>query len=157
MIYARFLLTHLPDREAVWAKMRRALRPGGILAVEDIDCTGCFCHPKNAAFDRGVELYREVARRRGGDADIGPKLHGLLVGSGLQWVQVRVVQPVHVDQEGKEVILITLVNTAEAILAERLAGETELSAAISDLDEFTRDPRTLVSLPRIFQVWGYRP
>ncbi|HEY1339469.1 MAG TPA: class I SAM-dependent methyltransferase [Bryobacteraceae bacterium] len=39
-IYARFLLTHLPDCPGALARMRRALRPGGVLIVEDIDFTG---------------------------------------------------------------------------------------------------------------------
>ena len=39
-IYSRFLLTHLPDCATALAKMRRALKPGGVLIVEDIDFAG---------------------------------------------------------------------------------------------------------------------
>ena len=37
LVHARFLLTHLADPAAAVARMRRALRPGGIIVVEDID------------------------------------------------------------------------------------------------------------------------
>jgi len=136
--------------------MRRALKPGGMLAVEDIDFTGYFCHPSHAAFTRYVELYRGVVLRRGGDPDIGPKLHNLLLEAGLQSVNLHLVQPVHVDQEGKEICLSTLVNIAEAVLAERLAEESELAAVIAELERFTADPTSVMGFPRIFQAWGRR-
>src|SRR6185369_12151817 len=100
-IYARFLLTHLPDCPTALSIMRRALRPGGVLVVEDIDFTGSFCYPACAAYQRYLDLYREVVRRRRGDADIGPKLHSLLTAAGLQGVNMSLAQPFHVDQEEK--------------------------------------------------------
>jgi len=44
-IYTRFLLTHLPDVPGALSRMRQALKPGGVLIVEDIDFTGSFCYP----------------------------------------------------------------------------------------------------------------
>jgi hypothetical protein len=37
---ARLLLEHLPDRAAILPRMAAALRPGGVLVVEDHDWTG---------------------------------------------------------------------------------------------------------------------
>jgi hypothetical protein len=42
------------------------------------------------------------------------------------------------------------------LLEEKLATESELQSAIDDLTRFTDDPRTLMSLPRVFQLWGHR-
>src|ERR1700682_5488044 len=42
LIYVRVLLTHLPERERVVPKLLRALRPGGALAVEDVNFEGTF-------------------------------------------------------------------------------------------------------------------
>ncbi len=156
LIYTRFLLTHLPDCAKVLAAIRRALKPGGVLVVEDIDFSGCFCHPHSAAYHRYVALYREVVRRRNGDADIGPKLHGMLIDAGLHNVNLTLVQPFHIDQEGKELSLSTLVNIADAVLGESLAEPEELRQIIDELDAFTRDPTTIMSLPRVFQSWGHR-
>ena len=155
-IYARFLLTHLPDPPAALASMRHALRPGGRLIIEDIDFSGSFCHPPCAAYERYVELYRSVVRRRKGDADIGPKLHGLLVQGGFQSVHLQLVHPFHVDQEGKELSLSTLINIAEAVLAEGLADQAEMDRVIAELEAFTNDLTTVLSLPRVFQAWGGR-
>src|SRR5262245_704489 len=91
LVFARFLLTHLPDPEAAVRQMLQAACPGGVLAVEDIDFAGHFSFPKCPAFDCYVELYREVVRRKGGDAQIGPRLLGLLLDAGLEDVRLRVV------------------------------------------------------------------
>jgi hypothetical protein len=44
----------------------------------------------------------------------------------------------------------------QAVAAAGLASEGEVDAVIADLDRFARSPRTILSLPRIFQVWGRR-
>jgi SAM-dependent methyltransferase len=156
-IYARFLLTHLPDREAAVRVLARALRPGGILIVEDTDFIGSFSYPYCGAFARYVDLYREVVRRRGGDPEVGPKLRALLVQAGLEPVDVALVQPCHYDQEGKALHLSTLLNIAEAVVAENLADIAELDGAVAELAAFTDDPTTLLTLPRVFQACGRRP
>lgn len=156
-IYVRFLLTHLPDREAAVSVLARALRPGGMLIIEDTDFVGSFSYPHCRAFERYVDLYREVVRRRGGDPEIGPKLRALLVQAGLEPVDVALVQPCHYDHEGKALHLSTLLNIADAVVAENLADRAELDGAVAELAAFTDDPTTLLTLPRVFQACGRRP
>jgi ubiquinone/menaquinone biosynthesis C-methylase UbiE len=52
LVFARFLLTHMPDPAAACRRLARAVRPGGLLAVEDIDFSGAFCHPWSEAYRR---------------------------------------------------------------------------------------------------------
>ena len=155
-IYCRFLLTHLTDPLRLLRQMLRAVRPGGIVVVEDIDLGGSFCHPPCAGFDAYVRLYRAAAARQGADADIGPKLYGMLVDARWRNVNVNVVQPTFASGEGKQLAVLTLINIADSLLAEELVTGPELQSAIDDLNRFTDDPRTLVSLPRVFQLWGQR-
>src|SRR5262249_20865371 len=93
LVYARFLLSHQPDPEGALARMVDAANPGGAIVIEDVDFAGHYPHPRCGAFDRYVELYRAVVRLRGADADIGPRLPGMLEDAGAEQVQFGVVQP----------------------------------------------------------------
>jgi SAM-dependent methyltransferase len=154
LIYCRFLLTHLSDPVGLLKAMRRAVRPAGVVVIEDIDFGGQFCHPACGAFDTYARLYRLAAAHQGADADIGPKLYTMMLDVGWQDLHLGVVQPSYAVGEGKQAVLLTLINIADALLDERLIGEPELQAAIDELTRFTEDPRTVIGYPRVFQLWA---
>jgi 2-polyprenyl-3-methyl-5-hydroxy-6-metoxy-1,4-benzoquinol methylase len=156
VVYTRFVLTHLSDPAAALAWIRARLRPGGLAVVEDIDFKGHFCHPDSTAFRRYVELYTELVRRRGADADIGPRLPGLFLDSGFGSVQMNVVQPAGFDGEVKLIAAITVQNIADALLAEHLASRDEIDVIVDELDALASDGRTVMSVSRIVQAWGSR-
>lgn len=155
--YARFVLTHLSDPAAALAGMHAALRPGGVVVVEDIDSTGHFCYPDHAAVRRYIELYVAVVQKRGGDPNIGLRLPGLLLNAGFERVQMHVVQPAGLEGEVKILNPMTLESIADAVIAEKLASRDEIDRLVAELYELARDPRVLMSSPRIVQAWGYHP
>jgi SAM-dependent methyltransferase len=155
VVYGRFILSHVPDSAGLLANMRDALRPGGVVVLEDIDFSGGFCHPENDGYRRYSELYRAVVERRGGDANLGKRLFELCCAAGFDDVRVRVVHLVHTGhQPEKAMALITLQNIVSSVLSESLATESELQTDIANLEAFTNDPSSLIGLPRVFQVWG---
>jgi ubiquinone/menaquinone biosynthesis C-methylase UbiE len=155
VVYGRFILSHLRERVHVLSRIREALRSGGVVVLEDIDFSGGMCYPENDGYRRYSELYTAVVRARGGDADLGKQLFHLCCGEGFRDVRVKALQLVHTGNEpSKSLALVTLQNIVSSVLAESLASEAELDAAIASLEAFTNDPSTLVGLPRIFQVWG---
>jgi 2-polyprenyl-3-methyl-5-hydroxy-6-metoxy-1,4-benzoquinol methylase len=158
LVYGRFILSHLSDRASMVSRCAAALRRQGVLVLEDIDFAGAFCYPTNEAFRRYCEWYCALVLRRGGDAVLGPQLMELCLDAGLEEVQLRMVQPVHTGQAaGKELTLSTLVNIAEAVVAEGLSTMGQVEETVLQLRNFTADPRSIIGLPRIFQVWGRRP
>jgi SAM-dependent methyltransferase len=156
LVYARLLLTHLPDPESALRRMVTAVKPGGTVVVEDLDHSAVFSYPGCEALDRYVGLYNEVARRRGGDPEIGPKLAGMLRGAGLLDVRIGVTQPVFMDGPEKRIHQITLENVSDALYAEGLATPEDVEALAAALEAFSSDVDTISSFPRIFQVTGRR-
>src|SRR5262249_483288 len=120
LIHARFVLTHLTNPAQALLHIRAALRPGGIIVLEDIDFTGYFCYPDSAALWRYVQLYVETTRRRGVDANIGPRLPSLLAGACFEKIHVNIVQPSGCEGEGKLITPLTMENIADAVVAEGL-------------------------------------
>jgi hypothetical protein len=151
-----FFLSHLSEPERCLAALARACRRGGAIVFEDIDFSGSFCYPHCAAYERYVELYQKIVQRRDGDANIGPKLPGLLRKAGAEGVQVNVVQPTHVQDEGKLMASITMERISGSVVSEGLATEEEVDQIIKGLIAAAENVETVMSLPRIFQVWGKR-
>ena len=153
-IYVRFVLTHLRDPEAGVEVMRRALRRGGRLIVEDIDFRGSFCEPESADFERYEEIYEESARRNGGDPWIGLRLPAMLAAAGFVRVQPHVVQPADLEGESKLMPALTLENIKGTAIRHGVARAEEIDRLVDELYALARDPRTYVANPRIVQVVG---
>jgi ubiquinone/menaquinone biosynthesis C-methylase UbiE len=156
LAYARFLLSHLNEPENCLAAMVAACLPGGTIVIEDTDFSGSFCYPTCAAYERYKELYQELVQRRGGDPNIGPKLPAMLRRAGIQEVELNVVQPAHIHGESKLMAPLTMSRISDALTAEGLATESEVERILTELNHAAADSETVISLPRIFQVWGKR-
>ena len=156
LVYARFLLSHLSEPERCLEAMVRACKVKGAIVLEDIDFSGSFRCPTCAAYDRYTQLYQDVVNRRGGDANIGPKLPDMLREAGAENVLMSVIQPTHLEGEGKLMASITMQRIADAVISERLATESEVRQLINELNDAAEDSETVMSLPKVFQVWGRR-
>lgn len=154
LIYVRFVLTHLRDPRAALVRFYGQLKPGGILAVEDIDFGGHVCYPPSTAFDRYVELYSQSARARGCDPCIGPRLPSLVHSAGFSDVNVGIVQPSGISGEVKLIAAITFDAIADAALKSGLETSGNLKATSDALYEFSQQQGSFMSIPRIFQCSG---
>jgi len=79
VVHAHQVLQHLSDPVAALVEMRRALEPGGLLAVRDSDYAAFAWAPRDPRLDRWMELYHQVTARNGAEADAGRFL--------LSWVR----------------------------------------------------------------------
>ena len=157
LVFARYLLSHLPRPRRAVEGMVRALRPGGHLVLEDVFFPGHVCYPENAAFARYLELYQAVTRaKEGGDAAIGPRLLRLALEAGLVEARVGLVVPTFRDGEGKRVAQVTMEHIREAAVGTGLVTGHEVDDIVAELDSFADDDRTLMSIAPTFQVWGRR-
>jgi ubiquinone/menaquinone biosynthesis C-methylase UbiE len=156
LVYCRFLLEHLSRPVDLLRRMWAAVAPGGAVAVESTDFDAQFCDPPNEAFEQHLRLYRAVAERRGGDPTAGRKMFRFFVDAGISRPDVRIVQRVDSEGESKSLAVLTLQAVGEAVVDEGLATAAEVRTILADLEAFTADAETLVSQPRIFQLWRRR-
>src|SRR5262249_52444039 len=156
LVYSRFLLSHLSAAAALAGKMLRAATTNGVAIVEDTEFSGLVACPRSGAVDQYVSWYRQVVAKRGGDADIGPRLYRLLHDAGWRNLEVTISQPAFTTGEGKRNCWITLQNIKDSIVHDGLAAPIDVDQALNDMGPFLDDPSTLVTSPRIFQVIGFR-
>lgn len=156
VVYCRNLLQHLTRPVDVLRAMWDAVRPGGVVIVEDADFEGSFCDPPHEGFDFWVQAYMAVLRRHGGDPLSGRRLHRRFVEAGIPATQVSVVQRVDSTGEAKTMPLLTVQATADAIVAEQVATAAEVESALASLQQFADDPGYLCGSPRLFQAWARR-
>lgn len=154
LIYVRFLLSHLPDPGAALSRLVGALRSGGVLLAEDLEFSAHYCFPENAAFDDYVSLYREMAKSKGNDPEIGPRLPWLLRDAGLEDIDLRAVQPMGRRGEVKLLSAITMAMIGQAVTEAGLASPEKVKDLVEALDAAAADDHTVMSTPRVFQGWG---
>jgi len=154
VIYARFILTHMREPEAVIARAAAALASGGTMIVEDIDMEGRFWDPASPALTRLTELYTRAATMRGGDPTIGRKLTRLLEDAGFAIAHSALAQPFGRDGDVKQLAMLDFANIADSIVALGLLQRAEADALAGDVNAFAARADTTISLPRVFQVVG---
>lgn len=156
VVFSRFLLQHLSQPVALLRKMWAAVRPGGVIVVEDVDHEGWGCYPPNEGLAFFKSVFCQTLDRAGGDHAVGPKLYGYFLDAGIPEPQVTLVHPLHIADEGKALALSTLDATAPVMLTEGLATADEIAAARASLAAYTADPRSLILGPRNFKLWARR-
>jgi SAM-dependent methyltransferase len=157
LVYARFVLTHLPRPDVAARRLVDSLLPGGSFAVEDIDVGGAFCYPESDAYRAATDLYCATARDRGVDPDIGRRLPQLLADAGCEEVAVRVVQPAGISGDAKLIMALTIEAITDAAVEAGIATRQEVHAIVEELHALVEDERTFMSMPRVVQAWGRRP
>lgn len=156
IVYTRFLLSHLTDPAALIQKMIKALKPGGRLIVEDIDFSGHFCYPASRDFDLYLQYFVTAARNNGQNPNIGLALYSMLKDTALHNVQFGLVQPAHHTGDGKWMGYHTMCRIKDNVIKQGLATADEIATVLTNLEAFTKDENTIISLPRVFRAWGYK-
>lgn len=155
--YARFLLSHLKAPAKVLAKMVHSLKPGGTLIIEDVQFSGHFCHPASPAFEQYLHYYTAVAHKNGQNPETGIMLPQMLREAGLEEVGFDMIQPVFGNGPGKWMAWITLDRIKTAVAEHGIADADTLQQTLAELEAYTNDEQTVLSMPRIFRVWGKKP
>lgn len=84
LIFARWVFLFLPDPAAHIRLLARALKPGGILAIQDYHRDTFMLVPRPEEWDDFITADRAFFASQGGNVSIGVRLPGMMKAAGLK-------------------------------------------------------------------------
>jgi SAM-dependent methyltransferase len=157
--HARLLLVNVPNPDRVVTELSALVRPGGVVALEEVDWVSWVCQPPHPAWDRLRDALREFRARRGLDVHMGRRLPGLLRAAGLDDVGFRAVCPAYIDGgEDNHTLLVSFAKLHGAeLVADGLIAADELASFVDELEAHLADPATITLYCLLCQAWARQP
>ncbi len=138
LIHARLVLIHIPERDAVLARLVGALAPGGWLVIEDFDTLSMVADQAVNPAEMELattEAMRQYMIRGGVEARFGRTLHGRFRALGLQQVgaEGRMLM-FDRDNGGAELMRVNFEQCRAQLVAAGLVSEAQVRADLARLE-----------------------
>lgn len=163
-IVGRLIFLHLHSPAMVLLRLMNYLRPGGIVAIQDIDVAHYFAgfsHPANQLIDRVAFWIAESFRRAGRPLRMGLDLYQIFLEAGLPSPQMigeaaLVKGP---DQLGYDWIAETARTLLPLILKFDLAtaDEVGIDTLANRMRNEAIDHRLVLHMANIVSAWTFKP
>jgi ubiquinone/menaquinone biosynthesis C-methylase UbiE len=86
--YAHQVIQHLGEPGAAMREMLRVVRPGGLIAVREVDWETTAYWPRDPWLDRFMEVHFQTWRKNGGDPFMGRRLRSLVNAVGVADLEI---------------------------------------------------------------------
>jgi SAM-dependent methyltransferase len=157
-VHMRLVLINVPRPEEIIAEVVALARPGGVVAVYEVDWVSHLYEPALPAFPRLMGAFQAHAAAQGIDLNIGRKLPGLLRRAGLVEVKANPTIDLYPPGDPRRSLLLQFVEYVRGgIVGAGLLQDGELNDLLATLRTHLDDPETLVVSNLSVQAWGRKP
>jgi ubiquinone/menaquinone biosynthesis C-methylase UbiE len=149
-VFARYLLMHLPEPEAVLKEMLRVCRSGGVVAVQEPDFSFQRCYPDSWAYERLPDLLGRLFP----DAFLGPKLWSFFETLGYSSSNVLVDSVVEVNQNDlRRLYRLSVEAMEKAVIEKGIYNEPEFERLLAELERVENEQNILCVSNYVFSTW----
>lgn len=159
LVFCRFLLEYLPDKQQAVREMARVCSAGGTILLQDLDGQLVWHFPEDGELQRTIERVVGRLASTGFDPFVGRKLFSLCRGAGLKSIDVQ-VEPYHlyagsIDEEQLSHWRAKM-DIAQPQLAAILGSEAAARSYADRFLQYLQDPDTL-TYSCLFTVRAQKP
>jgi SAM-dependent methyltransferase len=157
LVFARWVFLFLPDPDAHVKRLARALKPGGLLALQDYHRDTFMLVPKPADWDDFIAADRAFFAAQGGNVSIGVHLPRMMNAAGLDVVGIeQTTKDGHPGSPTWNWVTTYMLSVIDRLDA---ASFTRARAARLKRDWLAagRNPSTLLIAPCVLDVVGRKP
>ena len=154
-IFARWVIAFVPDPEKFLVKLFSALRPGGILAIQDYYYEGLSLFPHGGPFDNMADVVRAYYRTGGGDAYVTWRIPSLFRKHGLRTIDFTPHSLAGGPDSGvMEWAQRFFAVHTQHMVEKKLITQEEGNAVIADWQAHRANPDALFFSPIVVDVAG---
>jgi SAM-dependent methyltransferase len=155
-VVGHLILVYYSDPVDALRKLLLDLRPGGIVAFQEVDSSGCKSHPISPTDQRCLEWIMQTFRGTGAQATIGLELHSIFRSAGLPAPALRLDAAVGAGPDTPYKMLPEIVRSLLPAM-ERLGIATAAEVEVESLghrirDEILADNGIVIS-PSLIRAW----
>lgn len=159
LVVSRMLMQYLPNRHAVIGELKRVLRPGGRLLLQDLDGQLLWHHPEPQWLQAALSTILHALATTGFDPMVGRKLFSLMRQHAFESIDVQLA-PYHLIAGAATRRQLSEWHHKLQIATPKIStilGDLNLAASlISEFMEFLSNPDTLTYSVQ-FTVLGSKP
>lgn len=151
LAYSRFVFQHLDQPQKGVNELKRIIRPGGTVIIEDIDDGLLFLEPAPASFEKVQSTSERMQKELGGDRMVGRKLFSMMQKAGFSKVKIHYL-PVNSNKIGMEAFVFAAFGFKFDHLKRSGATDEEVARAKEEFFALAKDPNAFGSLMVVFAV-----
>ena len=158
-VHERLVLINLPPafQQELLAEMVSLLKPGGAIALQELDSASYVCYPDHPSWNILLSLWNDWFHANGGDEFVGRSLGHLLRSTGVENIQMKAhVDVTQIGGYRRTQLLALFKSVQDVVIASGVITEADLKRHLLAVSEHLADPATTLIDKLIVQAWGQK-